>query len=108
MIILRETIDEQIFKCIPRRYETGVLIILENETTNVRTNIVPTITIIDDNYYVLAEYDLKNNSFYNITILYDEEVIFKDRVFCTDQVDYDINKDVYTSDTSYNNDYITV
>ncbi len=108
MIILQQTIEDQTFKCIPRSYETGVILILENETTNARTNIVPSIEIIDDNYFVTAEFDLKNDSFYNITILYGEEVIFKDRVFCTDQVVYDINKNVYTSDTTYNNDYITI
>jgi hypothetical protein len=108
MIILQQTIEDQTFKCIPRSYKTGVILILENETTNARTNIVPSIEIIDDNYFVTAEFDLKNDSFYNITILYGEEVIFKDRVFCTDQVVYDINKNVYTSDTTYNNDYITI
>ena len=108
MIILQQTTDEQTFKCIHRSYETGVLIVLENETTNTKTNIVPEIEIIDDNYFVTAEFDLKNDNFYNITILYGEEVIFKDRVFCTDQVVYDINKNVYTSDTSYNNEYITI
>ena len=108
MIILQQTIEDQTFKCIPRSYETGVILILENETTNARTNIVPSIEIIDDNYFVTEEFDLKNDSFYNITILYGEEVIFKDRVFCTDQVVYDINKNVYTSDTTYNNDYITI
>ena len=108
MIILQQTTEEQTFKCIPRSYETGVLIVLENETTNVRTNIVPSIEIVDDNYYVTAEFDLKNDNFYNITILYGEEVTFKDRVFCTNQLVYDINKDVYTNDTSYNNEYITI
>lgn len=108
MIILQQTTEEQTFICIPRSYETGVLIVLETETTNERTNIVPSIEIIDDNYYVTAEFDLKNDNFYNITILYGEEVIFKDRVFCTDQLVYDINKNIYSSDTTYNNEYITI
>lgn len=108
MIVLRQTTEEQTFICIPRAYETSVLLVLENETTNTKTNIIPGVDIVDDNYYISSVFDLKENNFYNITLYYGEEVIFKDKVFCTNQVVYDINKNVYTSETSYNNEYITI
>ena len=108
MIVLRQTTEEQTFICIPRAYETNVLLVLENETTNTKTNIIPGVDIVDDNYYISSVFSLKENNFYNITLYYGDDVIFKDKVFCTNQVVYDINKNVYTSDTSYNNEYITI
>jgi hypothetical protein len=51
---------------------------------------------------------LVENRFYDMTCKFGSDVIYKDRIFCTDQViaDYTVNKNVYTTENTYNNDYI--
>jgi hypothetical protein len=62
------------------------------------------------NYFLWEVY----NEFWNIDTT-NIDTIFKDRIFCTDQeIDqsdnlyYDINKNKYVTDNSYNNDYIVI
>jgi len=55
---------------------------------------------------------LQENKFYNLIVRFGttNEVIYKDRVFCTTQPigSYSINKDKYTLPYMDNNDYITI
>jgi len=58
---------------------------------------------------------LVSNHFYDMTLSSGTDVIFKDRIFCTDQtinqVDndyYNLNEGQFTTDDSYNNEYIVV
>jgi len=58
---------------------------------------------------------LVSNHFYDMTLSSGTDVIFKDRIFCTDQTINQVNNDYYnlnegqfTTDDSYNNEYIVV
>jgi len=58
---------------------------------------------------------LVSNHFYDMTLSNGTDVIFKDRIFCTDQTINQVNNDYYnlnegqfTTDDSYNNEYIVV
>ena len=107
MVILKESVLSQTFKFIPRVYEADTLV-LKNETTGVEVvyEITPT---IDRYYLVVSEIlDLEQNTFYQMTIKNGLEVVYKDKVFCTNQnVDsYSVNNNTYVS-VSSNNDYIT-
>ena len=107
MIILKESVLSQTFKFIPRVYEADTLV-LKNETTGVEVvyEITPT---IDRYYLVVSEIlDLEQDTFYQMTIKNGLEVVYKDKVFCTNQnVDsYSVNNNTYVS-VSSNNDYIT-
>ncbi len=62
------------------------------------------------NYFLWEVY----NEFWNVDTT-NIDTIFKDRIFCTDQeIDqndnlyYDVNKNQYVTDNSYNNDYIVI
>ena len=52
-------------------------------------------------------FDLSQNTFYNLTIKNGAEVVYKDKVFCTNQniVNYTVNKDEYVANAT-NNDFI--
>jgi len=50
---------------------------------------------------------LKEDRFYNLTVYNDTEIVYRDKIFCTSQTDYSINKDSYIQNES-NNDYITL
>jgi hypothetical protein len=106
MIILKEQEAAQVLKFIPRSYGADT-IVLRNETTNEIQTISATFTL--DSYYLSTSkiFDLKENTFYNLTIKNGVEVVYKDKVFCTNQVlkDYTVNKDEYVAHAT-NNDFI--
>lgn len=110
MIVLQQTEDSQTFMCIPRAYETNVTISLLDKTRNTTVSITPEIDIVGDNYYVSSVFDLKQDNWYLLTIIYGETEIFKDLVFCTNQnvEDYSINSGIYTAQPDADNEYITI
>ena len=129
MIILKEQGGVQTIKFIPRIYSADILI-LRNETTNVSTTYNPTFTT--DGYYLKCDLvlDLKENTFYNLTVLksnftadnniitvdsdiltadmttFSDEnyIVYKDKIFCTNQNkdDYTVNKNQYVANATTN------
>lgn len=53
---------------------------------------------------------LTENNFYNLKVYFQNtnEIIYKDRIFCTNQTDYTINNNSYVLPTINNNSYITI
>jgi hypothetical protein len=103
MIILREQNTSQSITFIPR-VMSATTIVLRNETTNVETTIAANFTV--SSYYltttnVLA---LKENTFYNLTIKNGSNIVYKDKIFCTNQVveDFTVNKNEYVANTTTN------
>lgn len=107
MIVLKETSASQSFSFIPRLYECDTLVLV-NETTSEETIYDVGYTI--DRYYLVIDkiLDLKENNFYQMTVKNGDAIIYKDKVFCTNQVieDFTVNKDAYT-DYPTTNEYIT-
>ena len=113
MIHLTTSTDAQTVKIIPRSYASNVSMILRDDSTNAEvTYSVSTTT--DKNYLVLSQaLELVEGRFYDLTIKEGADIIYKDKVFCTDQtIDqdandyYSVNENEYVSDASYDNDYI--
>ena len=106
MIILKETTNNQEFKFLPRKNTATSLVIKGVEGSNTY-NFTPTF----DSYYMVASgvFNLKENQQYSLTVLDESEVIYKDRIFCTNQAvdSYSINKNEY-KETSSNNDFIII
>ena len=128
MILLKPQATNE-FNCIPREYVTNAVMILRDDSTNVKVKyeLVPrvdgvgNILIINDTYTIYySEYEnLVEGHFYDLTLYSNYEegiVIFKDRVFCTAQKNdiqktndfYKLNKDQYTEYDGFNNDYIVI
>ena len=99
MIILNETLESQIFRFIPTRFETANTMILRNETTN--EIITESITCSEGCFYLYFDkvFELKENHFYEIILKYDDILVHRDRIFCTNQTveSYSVNKDEYIS-----------
>ena len=106
MIILKEQVEEQSLKFIPREY-SATSIVLVNEMTNDSTTISS--DFYKDGYYLFTTttFDLKEGNFYTLTILNNTDIVYKDKIFCTNQViaDYTINKDEYVANQT-TNDFI--
>ena len=114
MKILSTSTSAQTLKVIPREYVSTATLVLRDDQTNEQT-IFSDITLTQTgDYSVISQaFSLKEGYYYDITISSTGNVIYKDKIFCTDQtVDqsqnsyYTINQNEYTTDTSYDNDYI--
>lgn len=106
MIVLKPIGTAQNLKFIPREY-AATKAVLRNEITNEETEISGTFT--QSTYYLEASlvFDLKEGQFYELTVYNENAIVYKDKIFCTNQtaLNYSINKNEYVSNVS-DNDFI--
>ena len=114
MKVLTTSTDAQTIKVIPREYVGTITLKLRDDSTNeVTTEVVTAVT--DKNYLSVSYvFNLKEGRYYDLTLLNGSNVIYLDKIFCTDQTInqdtsdyYSINKNEYVS-KSGNNDYIVL
>lgn len=107
MIVLQELATSQEFRIIPRQLAATSMVIT-NELTDVSTTYAITPTI--DRYYLVIDeiVVLEENNFYTLTVLDTTDVVYKGKIFCTNQTipTYTPNNNEYTTYPS-TNDYIT-
>lgn len=111
MKVLTTSGSAQQMTVIPRSYPATVDIRLRNESTNAITLIEDVSATTDKGYLIFSTvYSLTENVFYELTILDGSSVIYKDKVFCTDQTvsTYSVNDGEYITEDSYDNDYIII
>tara|TARA_B100000925_G_C21958459_1_gene452257 strand:- start:185 stop:532 length:348 start_codon:yes stop_codon:yes gene_type:complete len=113
MIKLTTSTDAQTIKVIPRSYATNVSLIFRDDSTNTSVTYTSSATTNKNHLVISQALALKEGRFYDLTIKEGTSVIYKDKVFCTDQtVDqdtnnyYTVNQGEYTTETTYDNDYI--
>lgn len=121
----------QTIKIIPRVYSTTLTIKLRDNSTNEITEIVlvpsfppadpPAVQKVGNYLEITALFTLVENRFYDLTIykgilnLTDLDIIYKDKIFCTEQFinqntnsQYSINNGEYISEEAGDNDYIII
>ena len=116
MIHLTTSASTQTLKIIPRSYASSVSMILRDDSTNTSTTYSSISTSTDKNYLVISQAlspVLVEGRFYDLTIKEGSNVIYKDKVFCTDQTisSYSVNSGEYTVPTGndvFDNDYIVI
>lgn len=116
MIHLTTSASAQTLKIIPRSYASSVSMILRDDSTNTSTTYSSISTSTDKNYLVVSQAlspVLVEGRFYDLTIKEGSNVIYKDKVFCTDQTvaSYTVNSSEYTVPTGndvFDNDYIVI
>ena len=118
MKILTTSAGAQTVKIIPREYVSTATMEIKDDQTNTNKiyNISP--TTVNDDLSIAVTFDpvLVEGHYYNMTIKNSSnKVIFKDKVFCTDQTlnqnnndYYTVNESVYTTDNTYDDDYIFI
>lgn len=136
MKVLTTSTSAQQLEIIPRSYPSTITIKLRNEITNEVTTISSVSTTTVKGYLRFSTaYDLEESFFYELTILEGSSVIYKDKIFCTNQdiAEYSVNVDtltwdqdtgiwnlietdweaegivdIYETEDSYDNDYIII
>jgi hypothetical protein len=117
MIILNTIATDQGISIIPRSYVSEFTMLVRDESTNVEVTYNITNALNEGNYLTfLNSFNpiLVENHFYDLKIVDDDgEVIYRDRIFCTDQdLDqlinnqyYELNEGQYTFYNGYDNTY---
>jgi len=108
MIILLESVLSQTFKFIPRELTADSMVIEdEAENTSVTIAIIPSV----DRYYLSVSevLTLVEGRFYTLKVLNGTDIVYKDKIFCTNQTvsSYTINKDEYVQNVT-NNEYVII
>ena len=108
MIILLESVLSQTFKFIPRSLDADSMVIEDDaENTSVTIDITPSV----DRYYLSVSevLTLVEGRFYTIKVLNGLEVVYKDKIFCTNQTvsSYSINDNEYVQHST-NNDFVII
>jgi hypothetical protein len=103
MKVLTTSTSPQEIKIIPRSYPSLVTVKVRNESTNGIDTSLNVPTTQDKGYLVFSTiYDLEEAFTYELTILDGSTVIYKDKIFCTNQdiATYSVNIDTETWDTT--------
>jgi len=108
MKILTTSTSAQTLKIIPRDYQANIDVVLRDNSTNTSTTYSVATSTSGDYMTFDLTLSLVENRFYDMTCKFGSNVIYKDKIFCTDQTiaDYTVNESQYTTENSYNNDYI--
>lgn len=116
MIILTTSATAQSLSVIPRSYVSTFTLSIRDDSTNVEKTYSITNAVNSGNYLNFNNiFDpiLVENHFYDLKLISNGEVIFKDRIFCTDQdIDqlnndhYDLNSNEYLDYDGYDNTYL--
>ena len=109
MKVLTTSEEAQTLTIIPRSYASTVSVVLRDETTNEVTTYTNISTTQNKGYLSLSNaFSLVENTFYELTVKEGSNVIYKDKIFCTDQAvaSYSVNDGVYTTENTYDNEYI--
>ena len=95
----------------PINHNTGI-----TKSTN-KTITVDAVSVIDGNYISFNAVfgALTESDFYILEVVYSNNIIYKDKIFCTDQAInqsndeyYSVNKDKYISEESSDNEFIII
>ena len=118
-MIIVDTTQEKTFAIIPTRQtdedDNAIFVEIINETTKQPyTRLIKSRQNIKDIYYIGAnDFDFfVENTFFTIKVYFENtlEVIYKDRIFCTNQEpdEYTINENQYNLPNINNNTFITI
>ena len=138
MKVLKPTTDEQTFYFIPQSYQISEFLSFRDDQTNETVVYTPTMVQENDFIKVTGVFNLVEGHFYDVELVRDYDVwntnfdIWQlspdkwdenkrinnyaiDKIFCTDQdinqignKMYSVNKGVYETENSYDNDYIVL
>tara|TARA_E500000318_G_scaffold91265_1_gene89442 strand:- start:222 stop:563 length:342 start_codon:yes stop_codon:yes gene_type:complete len=108
MIVLQESASAQNLDFIPRSFTSGNTynVTIVNEQTNTEVYNQDVTSITKNLYYnrLNAIFNVKQDNFYMVTVKAGSDVVFKDKIFCTNQTisDFTVNDSQYTQQDTTN------
>lgn len=107
------TSTTQSIKFIPREAATSVVLVLTNKNTRTSTNVSVGVSN-SDGYMTITSgaFSLIEGTNYSMKVVNQSgDVIYRDTIFCTNQTDYDkfdVHKDEYVTEDTYDNEFIVL
>lgn len=117
MKVLTTSLAPQVLTIIPRKYATSVSLSLVDDSTDTSVSYTITPTNGEDYMTLTQAFALVEGRFYDMTVteIGTNDVIYKDKVFCTDQtIDqtqneyYSVNENEYIQNNTSDNEYIII
>ena len=111
MHILTTSTDEQTLKIAPRLDASSPVFELKDKSTGVVTEISVSKTASEPFMELSGAFSLVEDRFYSFKVKDGSTVVYKGLIYCTDQTEYnkfDVNKDDYVVDDSYDNEYVII
>ena len=108
MIILQEVGTAQSFSFIPRSDIYNTVELTNEQTGETTAHAIIDFTIGEYYHTIEALFDsIKENHFYTLVVMQNTDIVYKDKVFCTNQSipTFSVNNGQYIVNTS-NNDFI--
>ena len=110
---LTTSTDDQTILMIPRSYGSEGTLILRDDSINEETSNVVTLGKTGEYMSLEHSFSLTEGRYYDLRIEISGEIVYRDRIFCTDQdIDqtnndyYSVNEGEYITENSFDNDYI--
>jgi hypothetical protein len=103
MIVLTTSTSAQTFSFIPRD-GFNTMILTDDQTNTPVTVSITSSTQGDYINTITASFALKEGHFYDLVLKQGTTIVYKDRIFCTDQniVNFSVNSGEYVSNTTAN------
>jgi len=103
MIVLTTSTSAQTFSFIPRD-GFNTMILTDDQTNTPVTVSITSSTQGDYINTITATFDLIEGHFYDLVLKQGTDIVYKDRIFCTDQniVNFSVNSGQYNSNTTAN------
>jgi len=104
MVVLTTSLLEQSFYFISRSNAIDGMFLTDEQTNTTTEVTINTLTIGDYTNIISAEFTLVENHFYMMELREGANVVFKDKVFCTDQqlVTFSVNDGQYVVNSTIN------
>jgi hypothetical protein len=104
MIVLTTSTNAQTFALIPRNADFDTVEITDDQTNE--TMVVEEWEFTAGDYYSTIEFEVElvENHFYNLVLKDGTNIVYRDRIFCTDQplVTFSVNNGQYVSNATTN------
>ena len=111
MVILTTSTDAQSFKVIPRSAESSVTFELTDKSKRTTSAISVSVSNLNGYMTVTGSFSLVEGRFYSFAIKNGSVIIYRGSIFCTDQTNFntfDVNSGVYTTEDTYDNDFVII
>ena len=111
MNILTTSASSQNLVIIPRSFPASVVVKLTNESTNTTQQQTRTPTSANGYMTIAAAWTLEEANFYLFEVFSGSSLIYRGRVFCTNQTNfekYTVNSGVYTQETAGDNTFVII
>jgi predicted small secreted protein len=109
MHLLTTSIAAQQLKIVPRQDASSVTLELTDKTQFTTSTVSVSKTSSDPFMILSGSFSLVENRSYSFEVKDGSEVIYRGLIFCTDQTDgekFFVQDGDYTSETSYDNEYV--